>query len=68
MLGMAKAYALLHGRDFVCPDDVKTVAPAVLSHRLMLTAEAEMEGMNVEKVVMRLLESAVVDSPAEVDA
>lgn len=68
MLGMAKAYALLHGRDFVCPDDVKTVAPAVLSHRLMLTAEAEMEGMNVEKVVMRLLESAVVDSPAEADA
>ena len=47
---------------------MKTVAPAVLSHRLMLTAEAEMEGMNVEKVVMRLLESAVVDSPAEVDA
>ena len=62
LLNMAKAFALVNGRGFVTPDDVKTVAPAVLSHRLVLTAEAEMEGMGVERVVERLLEAAAVDN------
>lgn len=62
LLRMAKAMALLGGRDFVTPDDVKKVAPAVLSHRLVLTAEAEMEGMTVERAVERQLEAATVDS------
>ena len=44
MLRASKAYALLQGRDFVTPEDIKTVAPPILSHRLLLTAEAEMEG------------------------
>ena len=62
LLRMAKAMALLGGRDFATPDDVKKVAPAVLSHRLVLTAEAEMEGMTVERAVERQLEAATVDS------
>lgn len=48
LLRSAKAMALLDGRDFVTPDDVKRVAPAVLAHRLVLTAEAEMEGYTPE--------------------
>jgi MoxR-like ATPase len=44
ILQSAKAYALLQGRDFITPDDVKTVAPYALQHRLVLNAEAEMEG------------------------
>jgi MoxR-like ATPase len=60
LLRSAKAMALLDGRDFVTPDDVKRVAPAVLAHRLVLTAEAEMEGFTPEKVVRRILEQVEV--------
>lgn len=62
LLQVAKAIALLAGRDFVTPDDVKTVAPAVLAHRIQLTAEAEMDGMSVDRLVARLLDAAVVDN------
>ena len=62
LLQVAKAAALLAGRDFVTPDDVKTVAPAVLAHRIQLTAEAEMDGMSVDRLVARLLDAAVVDN------
>ena len=60
MLRSATAIALLDGRDFVTPDDVKRVAPAVLAHRLVLTAEAEMEGYTPEKIVQRILEQVEV--------
>ena len=60
LLRSAKAMALLDGRDFVTPDDVKRVAPAVLAHRLVLTAEAEMEGYTPEKIVQRILEQVEV--------
>lgn len=45
MMQASKAYALLQGRDFVTPEDIKFVAPYVLQHRLILTAEAEMEAI-----------------------
>ncbi|MFZ2360157.1 MAG: MoxR family ATPase [Anaerolineae bacterium] len=51
----AKSYAALQGRDFVIPDDVKFVAPAVYRHRLLLKPEAEIEGLNPDAVVQRLL-------------
>ncbi len=60
ILQTAKAYALLQGRDFMTPDDVKQVAPHVLQHRLILTAEAEMEGYTPAKVVRRLIEKVEV--------
>lgn len=56
----SKAHALLAGRDFVAPDDIKTVAPYVLNHRLVLTAEAEMEGYTPLKVAQRLIEKVEV--------
>ena len=43
LLAAAKAAARLAGRDFVTPDDVAGVAPAVLRHRLLLRPEAELE-------------------------
>ena len=52
----AKARALLGGRDFVLPDDVKHLGPSVLSHRVMLSADAELEGMNAEAVVREALD------------
>ena len=60
LLQASKAFALLQGRDFVTPDDVRTVAPAVLQHRLVLTAEAEMEGLTPQKAVRRLIEKVEV--------
>lgn len=60
LLQASKAYALLQGRDFVTPEDVKFVAPYVLQHRLILTAEAEMEGYSPVKVVSRLIDKVEV--------
>lgn len=60
LLKASKAYALLQGRDFVTPDDIKFVAPSVLQHRLILTAEAEMEGYNAERLVTVLIDQVEV--------
>ena len=60
ILNTSKAYAILSGRNFVAPDDIKTGAPAVLRHRLLLTAEAEMEGYTPDKVAERLIDKVEV--------
>lgn len=60
MLQSSKAYALLQGRDFVTPEDIKFVAPYILQHRLILTAEAEMEGFSPVKVTQRLIDKVEV--------
>lgn len=60
MLRASKACALLQGRDFVTPDDIKYVAPSVLQHRLILSAEAEMEGQNTARIVQTLLQQVEV--------
>lgn len=51
----AKAYAAMQGRDFVVPDDVKTLALPILRHRIILRPEAEMDGATTDKVVENLL-------------
>lgn len=60
MLQASKAYALLQGRDFVTPEDIKAVTPSILQHRLVLTAEAEMEGYTAYKVTMKLIDKVEV--------
>lgn len=60
MLQASKAYALLQGRDFVTPEDIKFVTPSILQHRIMLTAEAEMEGFTSLKVALRLIDKVEV--------
>lgn len=60
MMQASKAYALLQGRDLVTPEDIKFVAPYVLQHRLILTAEAEMEGYSPVKVTQRLIDKVEV--------
>lgn len=60
LLQTSKAFSLLQGRDFVTPDDIKFVAPYVLQHRLILTAEAEMEGYSPVKVTQRLIDKVEV--------
>ena len=52
----AKAVAAMSGRDFVTPDDVRYVAHPVLNHRIILTAEREMEGIEAEDIVREIAE------------
>ncbi len=52
----ARAYAALGGRDFVLPDDVKTLAVPALRHRVVLSPGAEIEGATAEGVVRQILE------------
>lgn len=56
----AKAYALLQGRDFVAPDDIKVVTPYILRHRITLNAEAEMSGFTTDKVIGALINNVEV--------
>jgi MoxR-like ATPase len=60
LLRVAKARALVHGRDYVEPDDVKAVAPTVLAHRLILAAEARSSGLDSEELVRTILERTPV--------
>lgn len=60
MLNCAKAYALIGGRDFVVPDDIKTVAPYIMQHRLQLTAESEMEGFTPIAVAHKLIDLSLI--------
>src|SRR3954447_15866350 len=61
----AKARALLGGRDFVLPDDVKYLAPFVLAHRVMMSPDAEMEGVGPESVVKEALDRVPYRPPAQ---
>lgn len=56
LVRVARAQALIKGRDFVLPSDIKSVAPAVLRHRLGLSPELQMEGQATDQVIARLLE------------
>ncbi|MER3474135.1 MAG: AAA family ATPase [Armatimonadota bacterium] len=60
LMHAAQAYAVLQGRDYVLPDDVKAVAEAVLSHRLILKPEARVRGIDSAQVVAEVLQQVVV--------
>jgi MoxR-like ATPase len=60
VLAAAKARAALQGADFVTPDEVKAVVPSVLNHRLLLKAEAEVEGVTADDVLRQTLEQVKV--------
>jgi len=55
-----RAYAALAGRDFVTPDDIKTMAVPVLEHRMILRPEFEIEGMTVPEVIQQILQEVTV--------
>ena len=60
LLSAAKARAALRGQAFVTPDEVKEVAQGVLNHRLVLKAEAEVEGLTAEDVLRQVLDEVPV--------
>lgn len=61
LLNSSKACACLQNRDFVTPDDIKYVAFPVLRHRIMLTPEKEMEGIQTDTVIQQIIDK--VDIP-----
>ncbi len=60
ILQASKAIAAMNGRDFVVPEDILYVAPAVLRHRLVLAPEKEMEGGTADDVIRDLIQSAEI--------
>ncbi|MUV90480.1 AAA domain-containing protein [Halapricum sp. CBA1109] len=60
----ARASAVLAGREYVVPDDVKRVAPPTLSHRLVLTADASVQGVDPTAVVRDVLDAVSVPAVA----
>jgi MoxR-like ATPase len=60
MLKSSKAFAAIRGRDFVIPDDVQFVAPHVLNHRMIMTPEAEMEGVTIEEIIQEIVSEVEV--------
>jgi len=60
MMKAARAYALIGGRDYVIPDDVKAVAPHVLRHRVQLRRELLEEELSEEAIIAEALESTPV--------
>lgn len=60
LLLVAKAMAAREGRDFVVPDDVKEAAVPVLRHRLVLRPEAELEGLDADRVIREVLAATAV--------
>jgi MoxR-like ATPase len=60
LLKMAQASALLDGRSYVVPDDVKILAPAVLRHRITVAPELELEGVTADAALKGILEKVEV--------
>ena len=60
LLRVAKARALVAGREFVEPDDIKVVAPTVLAHRLILSPEARSGGLDAGELVRDIIERTPV--------
>ena len=60
LLSASRALAALEERDFVMPEDVKTLAGPVLEHRMLLRPEFEMEGVEIREVINAVLEAVEV--------
>lgn len=60
LMQVAKGIAAMDGRDYIIPDDVKSAAPPVLRHRLVLRPEADLEGLTTDQVIADVLRAVEV--------
>ncbi|MCU5366243.1 MoxR family ATPase [Bacillus paranthracis] len=60
LMKASQAYAFIHGRNYVIPDDVKFLVPYVLAHRLILKMEAKFEGITGEQVISKIVARTTV--------
>ena len=56
----AQAWAAIHGREYILPDDVKHLAPSVLCHRMMIAPQAQLRGRKVEDLIADIVSSVPV--------
>jgi MoxR-like ATPase len=56
----ARAHAWLAGRDYVGPEDIQAIAPDVMRHRLVLSFEAEADGVDANSIIERILDGVGV--------
>jgi len=56
LIRAARAFAIIDGRDFITPDDIKKVTLPALRHRIMLSAELELEGVHIDRVLENILD------------
>jgi MoxR-like ATPase len=68
LVNLGRAHALLRGRSYVSPDDIKYLAPYVLAHRIGLTHEARIAGRNPMQVINSVLDSVATPSLDEAEA
>ena len=61
LLKTSQAFAAIRGRDHVLPEDIKTLAPLTLAHRLILTPEAELRGKTAASILKDILENTPLD-------
>jgi MoxR-like ATPase len=57
LLKVSRCLALIHGRDYVIPDDVKIIVDEVLSHRIILIVEEMMEGTSPSQIIGEIMQS-----------
>ena len=62
ILRASKAFAAMNGRDFVTPEDIKQAAIPVLQHRIIVTPEREMEGVNTKQIIRQIIEAVEIPS------
>lgn len=62
LVSLARANALMRGRSYVIPDDIKYLAPYVLGHRIILTHEAKIDGLSPRTVIDRIVDSIAIPS------
>ena len=60
ILNAAKGFAAIKGRDFVTPDDIKDAAIPVIQHRVVVTPEREMEGINSTEIIKQIIDSVEI--------
>ena len=60
LMKAAKGHAFLQGRGYATPHDVKSIAPDVLRHRVILTYEAEAEGRSPDDILRSILDNVPV--------
>lgn len=56
-----QAYAAMHGRDYTLPDDVKTLAPAILAHRCLIHPESALRGLTTARILADILKDTLLD-------
>ena len=61
LLKTAQALAAIRGRDYAIPDDIKTLVPLTLSHRLILNPDAELRGRTAHTILADVLEKTPLD-------